>query len=375
MRYYIISGEASGDLHGSNLMKAIKKEDISADFRFWCGDLMLGQGGFLVKHYKETAFFGFLNVLKNIGEIKRNFKLCKSDLLEYKPDVLILIDYPGFNLRIAEFAFNNKIRVFYYISPKIWAWKQSRVYKIKKYVEKMFTIFPFETDFYKKFDYPVSYVGNPLLDSISEYQENKPDIESFRKEFSLSVKPIIAVLPGSRKTEIKYMLPVMVELSEHFPDYQFIIAGASSLKQELYQKYISQKTIQLIYNRTYDILKFSVAGVITSGTATLEAALLDLPQLVCYKGDNISYHIAKHLVRVKYISLVNLIENKDIIKEFIQYKMTVPILKTELENLLNNIEYRNTMFKNYEQMRQTLGTQGASAKAAKEIVLSLKSIN
>ncbi len=368
MKYYIISGEASGDLHSSNLMKALKKEDENYDFRFWGGDLMLEQGGYIVKHYKETAFMGVVDVVKNLKEIKRNFKLCKEDLLKYKPDLLILVDYPGFNLRMAEFAKNNNIPTHYYISPKIWAWKQSRVHKIKKFIDKMFVIFPFEIDFYKKFDYKVSYVGNPLLDAISDYKKNGISENEFRNRHNLSQKPLIAILAGSRKQEIKHNLPVMLKLIDYFPDYQFVLAAAPSLDIEIYDRYISGTNIKIIYNKTYDVLRYSIAGIITSGTATLEAALFNLPQLVCYRGDNISYHIAKRVIKVKYISLVNLVENKEVIKEFIQNDMSVKNLKKELNDILNNKEYRNKMLSDYVKLHETLGGTGASERTAKEMI-------
>lgn len=371
MKYYIISGEASGDLHASNLMKALKVEDKSADFRFWGGDLMLKEGGFMVKHFKDTAFMGFVDVAVHIREIKKNFALCKRDLLEYKPDLLILVDYPGFNLRIAEFAHQNLITTHYYISPKIWAWKQSRVHKIKKFIDKMFVIFPFEIDFYNKFDYPVSYVGNPLLDAIRTYNEFSATDEAFRSKNGLSDKPLIALLPGSRKQEIKNHLSLMLDLADLFPDYEFVVAGAPALDEKNYKKYFGTRKVKILYNTTYDILKFSVAGVITSGTATLEAALFNLPQFVCYRGEHISYQIAKRLVKVKYISLVNLVMDKELVKEYIQYDMTLSKMKEELEKLLFDAKYRGNMLTEYSKLQDVLGGSGASLRTAEEMVKSI----
>ncbi len=368
MKYYIIAGEASGDLHASNLMSELKKFDKNAEFRFCGGDMMIAQGGTLVKHYKEIAYMGFLEVFLHLPDILRSIKFCKTDLNNYKPDVIILVDYPGFNLRIAEYAHNNKFKVYYYISPKVWAWKQSRVYKIKKFVDKLFVIFPFEIDFYKKYDYKVEFVGNPLLDAIEQFNNNNlPD--KFCNEYKLGDKPIIALLPGSRNQEIKYNLPVMFKIVKFFPDFQFIIAAVSSIDLEFYKKQIEPKQadIKIIFNRTYDILQLSEVAIVTSGTATLEAALFNVPELVCYRGDNISYQIGKRLVKVKYASLVNLIMDSLIIKEFIQYDMTIENLVNELEKIINNIEYKNNMINNFEKMRKILGGKGASKRTAKLI--------
>ena len=369
MKYYIIAGEASGDLHASNLMKEIKNKDHEADFRFLGGDLMLKQGGTLVNHFKETAHMGLIDVIMHLRAILKNIKLIKDDIKKAKPDVVILVDYPGFNLRIAEFAHNEGFKVYYYISPKVWAWKQSRVEKIKKYIDKLFIIFPFEKEFYKKHNYEVEYVGNPILDAIDS---EKKDISEFTKKYKLNDKKIIALLPGSRKQEIKHNFPLMLKAAEKFPDYQFLVAAAPSLEKDIFLKYIKNIDIKLIYNDTYELLKHSEAAIVTSGTATLESAVLDVPELVCYKGDYISYQIARRLIKVDYISLVNLVMQKEIIKEFIQYDMTVENICNEMELLLHNDVYRKNMLNNFEELRIKLGGKGASERAAEIIVNSLK---
>jgi len=369
LKYYITAGEASGDLHASNLMKALKEIDENADFRYYGGDMMQDQGGKLVRHYKEVAYMGFADVLMHLPAIMKNIKFVKQDILRYKPDVVILVDYPGFNLRIAEFAHNAGFKVYYYISPKIWAWKQSRVNKIKAYIDKLFIIFPFEKDFYEKHDYKVEYVGNPVMDAVNT---EKTDIEIFRKKYELSNKKIIALLPGSRKREIQHNFPVMLKVSAFFPEYQFIVAAAPSLEKETFLKYIKDENVKLIYNDTYEILKHSEAAIVTSGTATLETAILNIPELVCYKGDKLSYHIAKHLVKVDYISLVNLVMQKEVIKEFIQYDMTVENIATELKLILEDTVYRNKMLSEFEELRNILGGKGASKRTAEIIFESLK---
>ncbi len=369
MKYYLIAGEASGDLHASNLMKTLKSTDPEADFRYYGGDEMKKQGGKAVRHYKDVAYMGFVDVFLHLPAILKNIKFVKQDIEEYKPDVVILVDYPGFNLRIAEFAHKKGFKIFYYISPKIWAWKQSRVHKIKAFIDKMFIIFPFEKDFYKKYDYEVEYVGNPILDAI---ETSKSDIKKFRKKYDLNEKRIIALLPGSRKREIQHNFPTMLKVAEKFPEYQFVVAAAPSLDREVFEKYIKNKEIKLVYNDTYELLKHSKAAIVTSGTATLETAILNIPELVCYKGDNLSYHIAKRLVKVDYISLVNLVMQREIIKEFIQYDMTLENIGKELELILNNDVYRNTMLSNFAKLREILGGKGASKRTAEIIVRSLK---
>lgn len=369
MKYYIIAGEASGDLHASNLMKEIKNYDRQAQFRFLGGDLMQKQGGERIKHYKETAYMGFMDVLLHLPSILKNIKIIKKDITDYEPDVLILVDYPGFNLRIAEFAHFSGIKVYYYISPKIWAWKQSRVHKIKKYVDKLFIIFPFEEEFYKKYDYETEYLGNPIMDAVDITIDN-PD--EFRTKYQLNNKEIIALLPGSRKQEIKHNFPLMLDITGHFKEYQFLVAAAPSLENSIFHKYIKDQDVKLIYNDTYNLLKHSKAALVTSGTATLETAILDTPELVCYKGEHLSYHIAKRLIKVKYISLVNLIMDKEVIKEFIQYDMTVDKIKNELNRLLHDSKYKTQMINNFNEMKDKLGGKGASKRTAEVIVNSLK---
>lgn len=361
MKYYIISGEASGDLHASNLMRELKALDKDAHFRAWGGDLMEAQGAHLVKHYRDLAFMGFTEVLMNIRTILRNIDFCKKDILQNKPDVLILIDYPGFNLRIAEFAKSNGIKVFYYISPQIWAWKQSRVHKIKKIVDRMFVILPFEKDFYKGFDYEVDFVGHPLLDAV----------ENFSSSMQLELpegKPVIAILPGSRKQEVSVMLPLMLSMKKHYPNYQFLIAGAPSLPKEFYSPFLAGSDIPLIFGQTYQLLKQSKAALVTSGTATLETALFGVPEVVCYKGGKISYLIARQLIKVKFISLVNLIMDKEIVKELIQDELNEKNLKLELDKLLEG-NSREEMIQSYAELKMKLGGAGASRKTA-ELMLS-----
>ncbi|MBN2635396.1 MAG: lipid-A-disaccharide synthase, partial [Prolixibacteraceae bacterium] len=283
MKYYLIAGEASGDLHGSNLMKELKVADAEAEFRFFGGDLMQNVGGTLVKHYREMAFMGFVNVILNLKTIKKNMAFCKSDILNFKPDVVILIDYPGFNLRMAEFAKQHQIKVFYYISPKIWAWKEHRIKKIKQFVDEMFTILPFETDFYKKHNLEVNYVGNPLLDSVSEFKKNAQSKAQFLKANQLSEKPIVALLAGSRVQEIKRILPVMLESAEKFPEFQFVIAGVKTVDMDLYQAILKGRYFKLIFDQTYDLLHFAHSALVASGTAALETALFDVPQIVLYQ--------------------------------------------------------------------------------------------
>ena len=370
MKYYIIAGEASGDLHGSNLMKALYEEDPHAEIRFWGGDLMQKTGGTLVKHYRELAFMGFIEVVFNLKTILNNIKFCKKDILEFRPDVLIFIDYPGFNMRIAKWAKALHYKTHYYISPQIWAWKENRITAIKNDVDKMFVILPFEKSFYEdKHHFPVEFVGHPLIDAI----HNQPvfDETVFRKENQLSEKPIIAVLPGSRKQEITKMLSVMLSVVDDFKEYQFVIAGAPSQDFEFYQKFISNKNIQFISNKTYDLLRCSTAALVTSGTATLETALFKVPEVVCYKGSWASYQIAKRIITLKYISLVNLIMDEEVVTELIQNECNTERIKEELQKLLEP-DYRQKLLNNYDILEQKLGGTGASKKTAKLIVADLK---
>ncbi|RLD36927.1 MAG: lipid-A-disaccharide synthase [Bacteroidetes bacterium] len=365
MKYYIIAGEASGDLHASNLIRALKKQDADADIRAWGGDLMEEQGVKLVKHYRDLAFMGFVEVLFNLRTIFKNIRFCKKDILEWKPDVLILVDYPGFNLRIAEFAHKKGLKVIYYISPQVWAWKKSRVYAIKKHVDKMLVILPFEKDFYADYGYPVEFVGHPLLDALPTELSSK---ELFIKENALSDKPIIALLPGSRKQEIRKMLKIMLGVIDSFSTYQFVIAGAPSIDESFYNEIIGKRDVAFVKNNTQELLLASTAALVTSGTATLETALLNIPEVVCYKGSNISYQIAKRLVDIKYISLVNLIMDKEVVKELIQGELTSGSLKLELNKILPNAERRKRVIADYQKLKLRLGKGGASAKAASSII-------
>jgi len=369
MKYYIVSGEASGDLHGSNLMRAIKSLDQEADIRFWGGDLMEEVSGGLVKHYKELAFMGFGEVLLNIRTILNNLKFCKKDILEYKPDKLILIDYPGFNMRIAEFAKKNNIEVHYYISPQIWAWKENRIKKIKRDVDFMYVILPFEKEFYeKKHKYPVAFVGHPLIDSLSK-REQVNEV-AFRKKYQLSEKPIIALLPGSRKQEIKKMLKLMLTQVDQFKDYQFVIAGAPSQDYSFYEQFMNKEAVKFVPNKTYELLSLSYAALVTSGTATLETALFKVPEIVCYKTSWLSFQIGKRLVQLKFISLVNLIMNREVVKELIQSELTEDHLNKELKRILSSKE-RSAMFLDYFELEKKLGGKGASMKTA-ELILKNK---
>jgi lipid-A-disaccharide synthase len=368
MKYYIIAGEASGDLHGSNLMKAMLKIAPDSDFRYWGGDNMKAVGGKLVKHYRDLAFMGFTEVLTNLGTIISNLKFCKKDILRYNPDVLVLIDYPGFNLRIAEFAKKQGIKVVYYISPQIWAWKKNRVFKIKKYVDRMLVILPFEKDFYAKYNVDVDFVGHPLLDAL----ENERSItkEAFLKENTLDNKPIIALLPGSRKQEVKVMLQTMLTLIPKYPEHQFIIAGVSTLTKEYYNDIIGDKNVKLLLNNTNNILKFADAALVTSGTATLETVLIGTPEVVCYKGGRVSYEIAKRVIDVKYISLVNLIMDKEVVVELIQSDFNSTSLGSSLDEILFDDKKRTEITDNYKKLKAILGTKGASMRAA-EIILGM----
>jgi lipid-A-disaccharide synthase len=363
MRYYIIAGEASGDLHGSNLIKEIKKLDPSATIRCWGGDMMQQAGAELVKHYRDLAFMGFIEVVKNLPAILRNIKFCKQDILAFKPAVLILIDYPGFNLRIAQWGKQQKLKIAYYISPQVWAWKENRVKKIKENVDKMLVILPFEKAFYKKWNYEVQYVGHPLIEVIEKQKLQSPANK-------LSDKPVIALLPGSRQQEILKKLPIMLQLAAYFPGYQFIVAKAPGQEDVFYEALLKPyNNVSSVSGKTYELLMQSEAALVTSGTATLETALFAVPEVVCYKGSNISYQIGKRLIKVKYISLVNLIMDKPIVKELIQDELTTENLKKELADLLFNPIRKSQLQKDYAELKQMLSEGGfASANAAKSIV-------
>jgi len=370
MKYFIVAGEASGDLHGANLMKHLKDKDADAEFHFWGGDLMKVQGGTLLKHIKDLAFMGFSEVLKNIRTILRNIKTCKSQILEYKPDVVIFIDYPGFNLKIASFAKENGFKTFYYISPSVWAWKESRVEKIKKYVDEMFVILPFEKPFYKKHNYNVHYLGHPLLDAIDNFKKENNNLEELKKEHQLGDKPIIALLAGSRKQEIKIKLPIMLSMVDKFPEYQFVTGIAPNLSKEWIEEMIGEKDVKIIENKTYALLSIAHAALVTSGTATLETALFKVPQVVCYKGNELSFQIAKRIVNVKYISLVNLILDRKSVTELIQGDLTSKNLQKELADILDT-EKRKEIASDYQELEQKLGGTGASERIADIMIQKL----
>jgi lipid-A-disaccharide synthase len=364
MKYYIIAGEASGDLHGSNLIKEIKKLDDAADIRCWGGEKMQEAGATVVKHYRDLAFMGFVEVIKNIRTIFKNLSFCKKDIAGYQPDVLILIDYPGFNLRIAEWAKQQGIKVVYYISPQIWAWKENRVHGIKKNVDKMLVILPFEKDFYKKWNFEVDYVGHPLVKVIEDFRAAR------KKLPAADHKKIIALLPGSRKQEILTKLPIMLKVANHFPGYRFMVAKAPGLQNEFYDELLAPyKNVGYVSNQTYELLSSSEAAIVTSGTATLETALFEVPEVICYKGSKISYEIAKRLVKIKFICLVNLIMDKEVVKELIQDDVTEKNLVLELNKLLTDPNKKQQLENDYRSLKELLSAGGnASANAAKIIV-------
>ncbi len=367
MNYYIIAGEASGDLHGSNLIKELRKLDKEASVRCWGGDKMEAAGATLVRHYRDLAFMGFTEVIKNLRTIFRNISYCKKDILDNKPDVIILIDYPGFNLRIAKWAKQQGIKIIYYISPQVWAWKENRVHSIKRDVDKMLVILPFEKEFYKKWNIEVEYVGHPLVEVIDEFnrqQSNAQNIEILNTD-----EPIIALLPGSRKQEILIKLPIMLEVCKLFPDYQFVVAKAPGLPIQFYDELLSPyKNVGTVENKTYELLSKAKAALVTSGTATLETALFAVPEIICYKGGNISYMIAKKLIKIKYIGLVNLIMDKEVVKELIQQELTVENITYELKILLENKDRQQELKKDYSILKDLLSKGGhASSNAAESI--------
>ncbi|MDL2323016.1 lipid-A-disaccharide synthase [Bacteroidales bacterium OttesenSCG-928-A17] len=375
MKYFLVAGEASGDLHASNLMKSLRELDKEADFRFFGGDLMLAAGGKLLKHYREMAYMGFIPVLMNLRKISQNMNLCKKEIASYQPDAVILIDYPGFNLSIAKFVRKQlRIPVFYYISPKIWAWKEWRIKSIRQNVDKMLCILPFEVDFYQKHQYSVEYVGNPTVDAIDSRPDKGESSTDFITENKLENKPIIAILAGSRKQEIKDNLPAMLEAVANFPDCQAVIAGAPGLDPDYYQTYIGKRSAKIVFAQTYRLLQHSKAALVTSGTATLETALLNVPQVVCYKtplGGLINF-AWDHFFKVKYISLVNLIADRKVVKELFGKYFSVENISSELNNLLNNKDYRRNMLNDYLDIQTKLGKPGASHQAAKAIYSRIK---
>lgn len=366
MKYYIIAGEASGDLHGSNLMKSIYKKDPEADIRFWGGELMQNVGGKLVKHYKDLAFMGFVEVLQNLRTILRNISFCKNDIEAFNPDMLIFIDYPGFNMRIAEWAKKKGISTHYYISPQIWAWKENRIKAIKRDVDFMYVILPFEKDFYeKKHQFPVTFVGHPLIDAIEAYRAEEH--VDFRAKHNLDDRPVIALLPGSRKQEISRLLNEMLSVIHHYPQYQFVIAGAPGQEASFYEQFIQDKNISFVFNETYALLNIAHAALVTSGTATLETALFRVPQVVLYKGNQISYEIAKRIIKLKYISLVNLIMDDDVVVELIQSDCNAKRIESEFSKIINGKKREEILLK-YDKLICTLGGGGASDHAAEEMI-------
>lgn len=377
MKYYLIVGEASGDLHASHLMAALKEEDPQAEFRFFGGDLMAAVGGTMVKHYKELAYMGFIPVLLHLRAIFANMKCCKEDVVTWQPDVLILVDYPGFNLNIAKFIHaHTQIPVFYYISPKIWAWKEYRIKNIKRDVDELFSILPFEVEFFEgKHQYPIHYVGNPTMDEVVAFCSSHSGVlEEFVKSNGLSSKPIIALLAGSRKQEIKDNLPDMLRAASAFPDYQLVLAGAPGISPEYYRKYVGGVSVKIVFNQTFSLLQQAEAALVTSGTATLETALFRVPQVVCYHtpiGKVIAF-LKRHILKVKYISLVNLIADREVIQELVADKMTVAYIREELERILYNKEYRGQMLEGYEYMASRLGEAGAPKRAANRMLELLK---
>lgn len=370
MKYYIIAGEASGDLHGSGLMKALYKEDPEANIRFWGGDLMQQAGGTLVKHYRQLAFMGFAEVILNLKTILSNIDFCKKDIENFRPDAIIFIDYPGFNMRIAKWAKLKGIQTHYYISPQIWAWKENRIKDIRRDVDKMYVILPFEKDFYeKKHGYDVEFVGHPLIDAIHNRQAVGE--ETFRKSNNMDDKPVVALLPGSRKQEITKMLSVMLSVVNDFPGYQFVIAGAPGQDFSFYEQFLKNKNVHFVNNKTYDLLSMAQAALVTSGTATLETALFKVPEVVCYKGSWVSYQIAKRIITLKYISLVNLIMDKEVVTELIQDDCNPKRIRQELAKILEP-ENRKRLLATYDELEEKLGRKGAAEKTAKLIVSEMR---
>lgn len=375
MKYFLIAGEASGDLHASNLMREIKRRDKHASFCFLGGDLMAAEGGTMVRHYRDMAFMGFIAVLKHAGTIRANMRACRQAMTDFAPDVLILVDYPSFNLRMARYAKDELgTLVYYYISPKVWAWKQFRVRTIRRYVDRMFTILPFETDFYARRRYAVEYVGNPSVDSVAARPHPEQDLEGFCVANSLPVKPLIALVPGSRKQEIAACLPTMCASAGRFTDYQMVVAGAPGVEMDFYARVMGDRPVPVVFGQTYDLLQQATAAVVNSGTATLETALIGTPQVVVYHVafGRLASLLKKVVIRVKYVSLVNLIAGREVVKELVAHRFTEANTTFELEMLLRNGPYREAVLDGYAQVRKTLGKPGAAANAARKIVACLR---
>jgi len=368
MKYYVIAGEVSGDKHTSLVINNIKKYDNKADFRGFGGEYMKKEGVFLVRHIKDLAYMGFVEVVLHLKTILKNLTLCKNDILAYKPDAMILTDYPGFNLRIAKFARKHKIKVFYYVSPQVWAWKKGRTKTIAKVIDKLFVILPFEKDFYKKHNVEVEYCGNPLLDEIEEFRQKEENKQKFLQKYDLQNKPIIALLPGSRKQEIKKMLPLQVKVFDKYKDkFHFVIAGVNTFREDFYRSFLQNRDIRVIFNDTYNLLNVSLAAVVCSGTATLETALFNVPQIVCYRANFLSYFLAKRIVKIRYISLVNIIMKKRVVKELLQQECNENSILQELEKICYEESYINEMKQNYKVLRSFLGSAGTSEKIAQYI--------
>lgn len=372
MKYFIIAGEASGDLHGSNLVREIKKVDPDADILCWGGNKMQEAGARLLVHYRELAIMGFWEVLMKLGKIFRNLKKCRNQVLEFKPELVILIDYPGFNLRMAKILKKHNLRVYYYISPKVWAWKKSRIKKIKQYIDRMYVIFPFEEAFYEENDYRVHYYGNPLVEAVEEGMTGTGGRAELVKEYELEDKPVIALLAGSRLQEINRILPVMSEIEKYYPDYQFVVAGISTIDEYVYSSILKDSSVKVIYDSTYKLLSGSDAALVTSGTATLETAIANIPQLVCYRAGRLSYIIARMLVKIRFISLVNLIMDREIVKELIQADLNEKNIVSELNAILPGGWKREIMLENYSALRKMLAGKDASARIASDMYHSVK---
>jgi lipid-A-disaccharide synthase len=375
MKYFIIAGEPSGDLHGSNLIRKLYEADPSADIACWGGDLMRDAGGRLMKHYRETAFMGAWEVMVNFRKVRRNFSLCHRQIDEMRPDVVILIDYPGFNLRIARYARQSGIKVFYYISPKFWAWREGRVEQVRKYVDRLYIIFPFETEFFRKHRYNAVFLGNPLVDQVEAWQSQAPDRQGLIASLSLDPRPVIALLSGSRLQEIKKILPLMVTVAPSFPDYQFVVAGMDHVPAELYKKLTGSYPVRIISGKTYELLALAEAALVTSGTATLEAALFDVPQVVCYRTSTLTYTLAIRFIKVRFISLVNLIMDRKVVTELVQDDLNRVKLHSELSEILSTGFMHGSIRKDYERLRQILGGKGASSRIASDMVDNLRQPN
>ncbi len=373
MKFFLIAGEASGDLHGANLIRALKKQHPEAQFAGWGGDQMQKAGAHISKHYRDLAFMGFVEVVANLRTILKNIDTCKEEIAAYQPDAVVFIDYPGFNMRLGPYVKSLGIKVFYYISPQVWAWKQKRVYKLREFVDKMFVILPFEKDFYQQFSMEVEFVGHPLLDAVGQYMRETYHEAALRKEWEIAPnKPVVALLPGSRKQEVKVMLQVMLQAAERFQGAEFVVAGAPSLSPEFYRDVLKGTAAKVVHGNTYGLLRMAKAALVTSGTATLETAIFGVPQVVCYKGNKLSYLIARQLVNVKYISLVNLIMDREIVKELIQQEMNVNNISVALDQLLNDDAYRQKIGSAYDELRQVLGGEGASEVTAKLMLKTLQ---